>query len=91
VLHSCLPCRIAKGLPGGEIEAPLPTARVTPIRPFAVTGFDYAGPLFVKVGNTLNKSCITLFTCATTRAVHLEVFLDLSADKFLLSLQRFTG
>jgi len=47
------PCRMAKGLPGGEIEAPLPTDRVTPLRPFAVTGIDYAGPLFVKVGNTL--------------------------------------
>jgi len=33
VLHSCLPCRMAKGLPGGEIEAPLPMYRVTPIRP----------------------------------------------------------
>jgi hypothetical protein len=91
VLHSCLPCRIAKGLPGGEIEVPLPTDRVTPLRPFAVTGIDYAGSLFVKVGNTLQKCYISLFTCATTRAVHLELCLDLSTDKFLLALQRFTG
>jgi len=91
VLHSCLPCRMAKGLPGGEIEAPLPTDRVTPLRPFAVTGVDYAGSLFVKVGNTLKKSYIVLFTCATTRAVHLEFCLDMSTDKLLLALQRFTG
>ena len=91
VLHSRLPCRMAKGLPRGEIEAPLPTDRVTPLRPFVVTGIDYAGPLFVKVGNTLNKSYIVLFTCATTRAVHLELCLDMSTDKFLLALQRFTG
>jgi len=91
VLHTCLPCQIAKGLPGGEIEAPLPTDRVTSLRPFAVTGIDYAGPLFVKVGNTVKKCYITLFTCATTRAVHLELCLDLSTDKFLLALQRFTG
>ena len=57
VLHSCLPCRIAKGLPGGEIEAPLPTDRVTLLRPFAVTGIDYAGSLFVKVENTLELYC----------------------------------
>jgi len=56
VLHSCLPCRMAKGLPGGEIEAPLSTDRVTPFRPFAFTGIDYAEPLFVKVGNTQKKS-----------------------------------
>jgi hypothetical protein len=53
VLHSCLPCRIAKGLPGEETEAPLPTDRVTLLRLFAVTGIDYAGSLFVKVENTL--------------------------------------
>jgi len=91
VLHTCLPCRIAKGLPGGEIEAPLPTDRVTPLRPFLVTGIDYAGPLFVKVGNTLKKYYITLFTCATTRAEHLELLLDLSTDTFFLALLRFTG
>ena len=55
VLHSCLPCRIAKGRPGEEIEAPLTTDRVTPLRPFAVTGIDYAGLLFVKVGGSLKK------------------------------------
>jgi len=47
--------------------------------------------LFVKVGNTLKKCYITLFTCATTRAVHLELCLDLSTDKFLLALRRFAG
>jgi hypothetical protein len=91
VIYSCLPCRIAEGLPAGEIEAPLSMDRVTPLRPFAVTGIDYAGPLFVKVGNTLKKCYIDLFTCATTRAVHLELCLDLSTDKLLLTLQRFTG
>jgi len=65
--------------------------QVTPLRPLAVTGIDYAGPLFVNVRNTLKKYCITLFTCATTRAVHLEFCLDMSTDKFLLALQRFTG
>ena len=91
VLHSCLPCRIAKGLPRGEIEAPLPTDRVTTLRPFAVTGIDYAGLLFFKVGNTLNKCYITLFTCATTRSMHLEFCLEMSTEIFGLALQRFRG
>jgi hypothetical protein len=91
VLHSCLPCIIAKGLPRGQIEAPLPTDTITPLRPFAVTGIDYAGPLFVNVGNTPKKCYIALFTCVTIRAVHLEFCLDMSTDKFLLALQRFTG
>jgi len=91
VLHSCLPCRIAKGLLGEEIESPLSTDRVTPLRPFAVTGIDYAGPLFIKVGRTLKKCYIALFTCVTIQAVHLELCLDLSTDRFLLAPQRFTG
>jgi hypothetical protein len=82
---------MATGLAGGEIEAPLPMDRETPLRLFAVTGIDYAGPLFVKVGGTLKNSYIALFTCATTRAVHLELCLDMSTNKFLLALQRFTG
>jgi len=84
-------CRIAKGRPGEEIEASLPTDRVTPLRPFGVTGSDYAGPLFVKVGDSPKKCYIALIAYATTRAVHLELCLDLSTDKFLLAFQRYTG
>jgi hypothetical protein len=90
VLHSFLPCRIAKGRPGEEVEASLPRDRETPLRPFGVTGIDYAGTLFVKVGGSLKKCYIALFTCTTTLAVHLELCLDLSTDKFLLALQRLT-
>ena len=32
-----------------------------------------------------------LFTCAVTRAVHLEVVTDLSVQTFLLALRRFSG
>jgi hypothetical protein len=53
VLHSCLLCLNAKGPPGEEINAALPTDRITPLTPFAVTGINYAVTLFVKVGNTL--------------------------------------
>ena len=43
------------------------------------------------MGNTLKECYITLFTCAARRAVHLKLCLNLSTDKFLLTLQRFTG
>jgi hypothetical protein len=76
---------------GQQIEAPLPFDRVKPSKPFAVTGIDFAGPLYVKVGSGMNKAYITLFTCATARAVHLELCTDMSTDKFLMALQRFVG
>jgi hypothetical protein len=91
VLHTCLPCRIAKSRFGQEREAPLPADRVTASRPFQVTGIDFAGPLYVK-GKPVLKGCyIALFICAKIRAVHLEFCSDLTTDTFLLAFQRFIG
>ena len=42
------------------------------------------------MGDILKKYYIALFSIATTRAVHLEICLDLSTDKFFLALQKFT-
>lgn len=91
VLHRCLPCKMARNSSGQVIEAPLPSQRVTPQKPFAVTGVDFAGPLYVREGRSATKCYITLFTCATTRALHLELCSDMSTDKFLHAFQRFVG
>jgi hypothetical protein len=77
VLHRCLPCKISKNPQGQQIEALLTADRVRPARPFAVTGVHFAGPLYVKVGRETQKAYIALFTCATTRAVHLELCTDI--------------
>jgi hypothetical protein len=76
---------------GQQIEAPLPADRIKPSRPFAVTVIDFAGPLYIKVGSNMRKAYICLFTWATTRAVHLELFTYMSTDKSLMALQRFVG
>ncbi|GFT44317.1 putative RNA-directed DNA polymerase from transposon X-element [Trichonephila clavipes] len=64
----------------------LPGDHVNDAAVFEVVGVDLAGPLYVKGGQ---KSWIVLFTCATYRAVHLELTSSLSTDAFLLSLRRF--
>jgi hypothetical protein len=56
VLHRCLPCKIAKNPRGQEIEAPLPAELLKPTKPFAVTGDDFAGPVYVKVGSVVQKA-----------------------------------
>jgi len=76
---------------GQQIEAPLPADRVTPQKPFRVTGMDFAGPLYVKVGNRVTKGYIAFFTCATTQAIHLELCSDMTTDRFLQAFQRFAG
>lgn len=43
-------------------------------RPFEVTGVDFAGPLSYRVGREeLGKYSIIISTCASSRAIHLEV------------------
>ncbi|GBP06483.1 hypothetical protein EVAR_4610_1 [Eumeta japonica] len=58
-------------------------------RPFTHTGVDYFGPLEVTVGRRREKRWAALFTCLTTRAVHMEVASSLSADSMIMALRRF--
>jgi len=87
----CLPCKILNDPRGQQIETPLPADSVRPSSSFAVTGVDFAGPLYVKVGREAQKAYFALFTCATTRAVRLELCTDMTTAKFLMALQRFIG
>ena len=74
---------------------PLPSFRVSDDLAFSKVGVDFAGPLYVKniyqSNGEMYKCYITLFTCASTRAVHLELAPDLSANSFLRVLKRFFG
>ena len=67
-----------------QIPPPLLKVRVTESPPFSVSGVDFTGAVYVKDGEGERKVYICLFTCAATRAVHLEVIVDLSVDTFLL-------
>lgn len=56
---------------------------------------DFAGPMYVRdifaKGGGMNKVYIALFTCATSRAVHLELVPSLTAESFIKALARFKG
>ena len=71
----------------------LPEERVSDGPPFVNTGVDFAGPLYVQNGTQDEqiKAYVCLFTCAATRAVHLELTPDLSAATFLLAFRRITS
>ena len=87
IVNDCLICRRFKVKHGEQTTAPLPRDRLTEAPPFEVTGVDFAGPLYFKPNH--QKAYIALFTCAVTRAVHLELVKDLSTDSFLLAFRRF--
>ncbi|GFX25300.1 putative RNA-directed DNA polymerase from transposon X-element [Trichonephila clavipes] len=86
IVRSCIRCKRYKCKSPNSEPVSLPGDRVNDAAVFEVVGVDLAGPLYVKGGQ---KSWTVLFTCATYRAVHLELTSSLSTDAFLLSLRRF--
>ncbi|XP_074661993.1 uncharacterized protein LOC141914638 [Tubulanus polymorphus] len=92
LLRKCYNCKITSGQPYPLPDpAPLQKSRLTDAPPFTVTGVDFTGHLFVRDNNREAKAYIILFTCANTRAVHLEVVSDMSCATFLLAFRRFAA
>ena len=93
ILHRCKICIRHEGKPyNTPTTAALPEFRAQASPPFAKVGLDFAGPLFVRGGKrNMSKVYIALFTCAVTRAVHLELVQDMSVDVFLRSFRRFVS
>ncbi|KRY18684.1 hypothetical protein T03_3116, partial [Trichinella britovi] len=70
----------------------LPVARVEPAIPFGHVGLDFAGPLHVQDKDRgVRKVYICLFTCMVTRAVHIEIVVDLTTTSFLAAFRRFVA
>ena len=96
ILKSCKICAKVEGLPYSSVVTPdLPSIRVSEDPPFTHTGIDYAGPLYTHSKNSdatkVDKAYICVFTCASTRAVHLELAPDLSVESFLSLFRRFAA
>jgi hypothetical protein len=77
-------CVVSKKMEGKSFSTSpvpaLPQSRVSDDPPFANTGLDFAGPLLTSEDGKSEKTCICLFTCASTRAAHLELLKSMSAD-----------
>ena len=91
LLHNCIKCKKLHSRPFSKPDVPpLPSFRVEDSRPFSAVCVDYTRALNVRNDQgDLNKYYVCLFTCATTRAVHLELVEDLSAEAFIRALIRF--
>ena len=84
-------CRKLVGRPYTAPDPPpLVKTRIQQSMPFEVTGVDFTGALFVR-GEPERKVYICLFTCAVTRAVHLEIVTDLTVECFLQAFRRFSS
>ena len=87
VFRHCYTCRRHEGGPYKmPVMPPLPITRVTEACAFPRTGLDYLGPLYMKTDQERKKVWVCLFTCLVTRAIHLELMRDMTAEEFLLGL-----
>lgn len=90
ILSRCVDCRRRQGSPGEQKMADLPVDRVTADQPpFTNVGVDFFGPFFVKRGRAEVKRYGCIFTCLSTRAVHIEVAHSLDTSSFVYALRRF--
>ena len=76
---------------------PLPECRVSNEFAYTRVGVDFAGPVYVKdifsKCTEMHKAYIALFTCTTSRGLHLELTPNLTASSFIMirALKRFKG
>ena len=91
-IRKCVICKKTSGKPYNMPDPPpLVKSRVSEMDPFQVTGVDFTGALYVQAPSGECKAYICLFTCAVSRAVHLEIVTDLTVDNFLQALRRFVA
>ena len=91
-------CSVCKRFEGQHYSVPpaaaLPGFRLEEQFVFTNTGVDFCGPLFVKAGTNekghMNKVHIALFTCCSSRAIHVDLVPDLTTEAFLRCFKRFT-
>lgn len=94
-IHRCITCFRTHPPQVTPFMGDLPKVRVTPSRPFASCGSDYAGPFVVKPHRLRKiqsiKVYLCIFICMATKAVHLETVSDLSSESFIATLTRFAS
>lgn len=94
VTRACVACFRSKPTELNQLMGNLPECRVSPTAPFESTGVDFAGPVHIKYGARrpmVVKAYISVFICMSTRAIHLELVSDLTAEAFIAALRRFTS
>lgn len=95
-IHRCVTCRKLRGTLEIQKMADLPSDRLEPGPPFCNVGIDAFGPWHVvtrktRGGSAQSKRWAILFSCLTTRAVHIEVVEEMSSSAFINALRRFVA
>jgi len=89
IWNSCQLCENKRSTPMTQIMGHIPPARLRKnMRPFTSVGMDFFGPIHIEVRKQTAKKYVVIFTCLTTRAIHLELASSLSTDSCIMSIRR---
>ena len=92
VKRQCVTCKRLYATPMMQKMADLPQERCQPGKPpFTYVGVDLCGPFHVKRGRSTVKCYGCLYTCFTTRAIHVEKLDSLEKDSFINGFLRFSS
>ncbi|XP_014911401.1 uncharacterized protein LOC106961853 [Poecilia latipinna] len=94
IIHKCVFCRKLRGLSEQQLMSDLPEERLKVDPPFSYVGLDVFGPWEIvtkrtRGGQVNNKRWAVLFTCMSTRAIHIEIVETMTASSFINALRRF--
>ena len=90
-IKNCNTCKVFSTKPyGATTTASLPEFRTEVSRQFEHTGVDFAGPLKYRISKKEEgKAYVLIFTCASSRAVHLELTKSQTTEEFIQKLNAF--
>ena len=82
-ISKCVECRKLHGKVCQQKMGNLPADRLSEEPPFTYCGVDMFGPFLVRDGRKTQKRYGAMFTCLSSRAVHIEVTSNLTTDSFI--------
>ena len=90
IINKCVSCRKRQRKPETQMMSDLPHDRLMSNKPpFSCVSVDCFGHFLIRQGRSDLKRYGVLFTCLTTRAVHVEIANTLNTDSFIMALRRF--
>ncbi len=90
-LLKCVTCRKLRGAVCEQKMSDLPDDRLEPAPPFTYSAVDCFGPFIIKEGRKELKRWGVIFSCMSSRAVHIETLNSMNTDSFLSAYRRFVS
>ena len=95
-VHKCVPYRKLRRPLELQKMSDLPPDRLEPGPPFSNVGVDVFGPWNIMTrrtrgGSAQSKRWAVMFSCLTTRAVHIELIEEMSSSAMINAVRRFVA